>query len=411
MTTSDGLPSPAAELPFTHPLSPADRERLDQLRVRLEADRPTFVGYPCNQLPDFSELASFLRYMVNNVGDPFAGRGHIRQQTHDFEREVIHEFARLTHAPDGDYWGYVTNGGTEGNMYGLYLARELLPEGMVYFSEDTHYSVAKILRVLHARNIMIKSQPNGELDYQDLKETLRIHRDVPPIIFANIGTTMKGAVDDLARIRGIFEELAVQHYYVHADAALSGLILPFVADPPPFDFAGGAHSLSISGHKMIGSPVPCGVVLALKQHVDRIARSVEYVGVLDTTLSGSRSAINPLILWYALRRAGPDGFRRTIEGCLARADYAMARFAAVGIPAWRNRHSITVVFPRPSEEVFQKWQVAPYREIGHLITMPHVTEAIIDAFVADVAAHPLPHTRERFVIPPAVHTAANPLAA
>lgn len=399
MGKDDRVPSPGSALPFAQPLADADRARLDELRARLEADRPTFVGYPCNQLPDFSELSPFLRFIINNVGDPFAGRGHIRQQTHDFEREVIHEFARLTRAPTGDYWGYVTNGGTEGNMYGLYLARELLPDGMVYFSEDTHYSVAKILRVLHARNIMIKSQPSGELDYLDLKETLRLHRDVPPIIFANIGTTMKGAVDDLARIRGIFEDLAVQRYYLHCDAALSGLILPFVASPQPFDFADGAHSISISGHKMIGSPIPCGVVLALKQHVDRIARSVEYVGVLDTTLSGSRSAISPLILWYALRRAGPDGFRQTVETCLARADYAIARFADRGIPAWRNKNSITVVFPRPGEAVFRKWQVAPYRDIGHLITMPHVTEAIIDEFVADVAAHPLPHSRSPFTSP------------
>ena len=57
--------------------------------------------------------------------------------------------------------GTSPTGGTEGNMYGLYLGRELFPDGIVYFSEDTHYSVLKITRVLKARNIMIKSQPNG----------------------------------------------------------------------------------------------------------------------------------------------------------------------------------------------------------------------------------------------------------
>ena len=41
------------------------------------------------------------------------------------------------------------------------------------------------------RHIMIRSQPNGEIDYDDLRETVRIRRDVPPIVFANIGTTMK----------------------------------------------------------------------------------------------------------------------------------------------------------------------------------------------------------------------------
>lgn len=373
---------------FTRPLPDADRARLDALHARLQADRRTFVGYPCNQDEDFTALAPFLEFIINNIGDPFAGRTHIRQNTHDFECDVIREFARLTRAPEGDYWGYVTNGGTEGNMYGLYLARELLPDGVVYFSEDTHYSVAKILRVLHARNIMIKSQPNGELDYQDLKETLRLHRDVPPILFLNIGTTMKGAVDDLARIRRILDDLAIQRFYLHCDAALSGLILPFVPDPQPFDFADGAHSISISGHKLIGSPLPCGVALALKRNVDRIARSVEYVGVLDTTLSGSRNALTPLILWYALRRAGDDGFRQCVHRCLELADLAIERFAARGLRAWRNRNSITVVFPRPDDAVFRKWQVAPYGDLGHLITMPHVTPEMIEEFVADVAAHP-----------------------
>ncbi|WP_218279902.1 pyridoxal-dependent decarboxylase [Verrucomicrobium spinosum] len=97
------------------------------------------------------------------------------------------------------------------------------------------------------------------MDYSDLRETLRIHRDVPPIIFANIGTTMKGAVDNLHKIRAILDELAITNAYLHADAALSGMILPFVADPQPWDFAGGADSISISGHKFLGSPLPCGV--------------------------------------------------------------------------------------------------------------------------------------------------------
>ena len=111
-------------------------------------------------------------------------------------------------------------------MYGLYLARELFPEGIVYFSEQTHYSVAKILRLQHTRNIMIRALPNGEIDYEDLRESIRLRRDVAPIIFANIGTTMRGAVDDLSKIKAIFEELAIPAHYIHADAALSGMILP-----------------------------------------------------------------------------------------------------------------------------------------------------------------------------------------
>ena len=122
--------------------------------------------------------------------------------------------------------------------------RELLPEGIVYYSEQTHYSVSKVLRVLALRNIMIKTLANGEIDYEDLRETVRIHRDVPPIILANIGTTMKGAVDNVDTIQGVLRDFALPNFYIHCDAALSGMILPFVKDPEPYGFAAGIDSMS-----------------------------------------------------------------------------------------------------------------------------------------------------------------------
>ncbi len=363
-------------------LTPEDRAKLNALHGRLSALALRNIGYPCNQVFDYSELFRFLQFSLNNVGDPFTGSNY-RLNTHEFEREVMEEFARLTRAPEDDWWGYVTGGGTEGNMYGLYVARELHPEGICYFSEDTHYSVAKILRLQHTRSIMIKSTPDGSMDCADLRETLRIHRDVPPIIFANIGSTMKGASDDLAAMRAILDELAITSAYIHADAALSGIILPFVKKPQPWNFADGADSISISGHKLLGCPLPCGVVLARRKNVDRIARSIEYVGVLDTTIAGSRSAITPLMLWYRLKSLGHEGIAQIVQRSLQLADYAITQLQARGIKAWRHTHSITVVFPRPPESMMKKWIIAPKKDIGHIITLPHVTESVIDEFASD----------------------------
>jgi histidine decarboxylase len=372
-------------VPDLPPLSPPDAARLESLLEELRAGNHTNIGYPCNQLFDYSDLIPFYGLNANNIGDPWRSTNYT-QNTHEMECEVVSEFARLTEAPAGEFWGYITNGGTEGNMYGLYLARELHPGGMVYFSEDTHYSVAKILRLQNMRNIMIRSLADGSMDLEDLRETVRIHRDVPPIIFANAGTTMKGAIDDIAGIRALMEDLAITRYYIHADAALSGMVLPFVENPPAWNFAHGVDSMSISGHKMIGAPMPCGVALAKKSHVERIARSVEYVGVMDTTITGSRNAITPLMLWTAFRRLGDAGMKRRALQCLEVADYAVRSLRAAGIEAWRNAHSLTVVFPRPPQAIFDKWTIAPHRKIGHLITMPHVTRDIVDEFTADFAA-------------------------
>ncbi len=369
----------------SHPLKPDQQKRLDALLQKMEVEAGHFLGYPCTREFDYSSLYPFLAYPMNNVGDPFI-EGNYHLNSHQFEREVIQFFAKLTRAEEDEIWGYVTNGGTEGNMYGIYLAREIYPEGLVYYSEATHYSVPKILRMVHARNIMIKSQDNGEMDYQDLRETIRIHRDVPAIIFANIGTTMTGAVDNLVTIKQIFDEFAIQNFYIHADAALSGMILPFVDQPQAFDFADGIDSISISGHKMIGSPIPSGIALAKKTHVSRIARAVEYVSTFDTTVTGSRNAITPLFLWYAIHTKGRAGFRQIVKHCLDTADYAIKSFKQVGIDAWRNPNSITVVFPRCAEEVLKKWQIALQQDIAHIIAMPHVQKQQIDTLIADIVA-------------------------
>ncbi len=364
-------------------LPAADERRLEELLEYVRKQAQTFVGYPCRGYFDYSRLFDFLYYPINNVGDPFAPCTY-RVHTREVEREVLQWFAELNHIGEADYWGYVTNGGTEGNIYGLFLARELYPGGVVYYSEDTHYSVAKNLRVLNMRHIMIKSQPNGEIDYEDLYETMKIHRDVPPIIFANAGTTMTEAKDDITRIRAMLKDLAIPQSYIHVDAALCGMTLPFLDGAPVVDFRAGIDSISISGHKFIGCPFPCGIVLARKEYVNRIARSIEYVGTLDTTLTGSRNGVAALFLWYALRTIGKDGFRREVGECLEKAAYAVERFRVAGIEAWRNPHSITVVFERPPEEILERWQIAVQNRWGHIVVMPTITREKIDRLIEDI---------------------------
>ena len=357
-------------------------DRIHQVLSEFQLLSPFFAGYPVNQDFDYSPLYPLLGFAANNVGDPF---GHSRYQanTHETEREVVRAVAELVRLPADQAWGYVTSGGTEGNMYGIYVGREMLRQPIAYFSQDTHYSVLKILHVLNIRNIMIRSQDNGEIDYDDLRESIRINRDVPPLIVANIGTTMKGAVDDLDRIRGIIEDLALPRSYIHADAALSGMILPFVDDPQPFGFDSGIDSIAVSGHKLIGSPLPCGVVVTKREYTAQIGRAIEYVGALDTTLLGSRNAITPVIIWYSLTKHGQDGLRRIVARMLDTAEYAVQQFNANGIPAWRAKNSPIVVFPRPTAYVLFQWQLAPLGDIAHLITMPHVTRGMIDQVVAD----------------------------
>jgi len=364
-------------------LKKEDQDRLNTFLNKIKTETRNFLGYPVSKDFDYRTLFEFLKYPLNNLGDPFTPSTW-KVDSREFEREVIEFAANLFRAKDNDYWGYVTNGGSEGNLYGLYLARELYPKGIVYYSQDTHYSVSKNLHLLNMRHIMIRSQSNGEMDYDDLHETLKINRDKPAIIFANIGTTMTEAKDDLTKIKAILETLVMTEHYIHSDAALCGGLAPFIHPRAAFDFQDGADSISVSGHKSFGSPVPCGILVARKQNVSRIARSIAYIGSLDTTITGSRNGITPLFLWYTIKKLGAEGLKKRVNHSLAIAQYTENRLQKAGVNAWRNPNAVTLVFPEVPTVVREKWQLATSDGRTHLICMPNVTKDQIDEFINDL---------------------------
>jgi histidine decarboxylase len=357
----------------------------DQLQVLLNTIKQrskSFIGYPASVDFNYSELYPFLSYNLNNVGDPFV-ESNCDMHSKQFEREVLNFCADLFNAPKDNWWGYVTNGGSEGNLYALYLARELYPQGMVYYSEATHYSVQKNIHLLNMDSIVIRTNDKGEMDYEDLKETIQQHRHRPVIVLANIGTTMTEAKDNVPKIRSILKRYAIKSSYIHCDAALAGTYLSLLGQGL-FDFANGADSIAISGHKFIGSPIPCGVALVKKSYKERIGRSIPYIGTLDTTITGSRNGITPIFLWYAIQKMGKQGLLQRALDSLDVAAYAVKQLKEAGIAAWRNENALTVVFPQPTDIIRRKWQLASENGISHIICMPGITKAHIDDFVRDM---------------------------
>jgi len=366
-------------------LSTQHQQRLDTYKKVAQERMNHFLGYPIAQDFDYSELYPLLALPLNNIGDPMV------ESTYDLnsrsiEREVLDFFADLFHAPPQNWWGYVTNGGSEGNLYGLYVARELYPNGIVYYSESTHYSVQKNIQLLNIQSIVIRSKANGEMDYDDLHRMVELHRDKPVIILANIGTTMTEAKDDLAQIKSKLRACAVQNYYIHCDAALAGVYSALLNLSPGFDFLHGADSLAFSGHKFIGSPLPCGVVLVKKNYKDRIGKAIPYIGTVDTTITGSRNGHSPLFLWYAINKLGRKGLAERALRSMELAEYTVKKMQQDGIPAWRNPDALTVVFPAPPESLRKKWQIATDDQHSHLICMPGVTQQQVDEFIEEWVA-------------------------
>ena len=222
---------------------------------------PNQLGYQASLGENYEDVVSkYLGTFINNVGDPFVA-GTYTLNTKWMERNVLDHYASLWNAkwphdtrdPD-TYWGYVlTMGSSEGNIYGLWNARDYL-EGkfmltdkslnipisyytqaktskgkenahtpIAFYSQDTHYSVVKAITMLHiktyyevAMELYPDSCPLGgkwpvevpSVDgdtgpgYVDVKKLCKLveffaEKGYPVLIVFNYGTTFKGAYDNV----------------------------------------------------------------------------------------------------------------------------------------------------------------------------------------------------------------------
>jgi histidine decarboxylase len=80
---------------------------------------------------------------------------------------------------------------------------------------------------------------------------------------------------------------------------------------------------------------------------------------------------------------GMEGLKNRYLKSLEVALYCKEELIKIGIEAWSNEGSITVVLPKMSDEIKDKWQLAT-EDITHIICMPNVTKMQIDAFIDDV---------------------------
>jgi len=362
----------------------ASDERLAELHAEMLDRAGRYIGFPNSRVFDYSHLARFLKFNINNIGDPF--HPNSGTNTCAIEQEVIHFFASLFRLPEKDRWGYVTNGGTEGNLYGIHQGRETFPDAVLVFSEESHYCLKKIANILRMPSKTVPCRAHGEIDYDAFADVLAGLDGRPCVINLNIGTTFLGAIDRPQRILEILEARKCRNFHIHCDAALFGPMLPFVEGAPVFDFRLPISSISFSGHKLLGSPIPCGLVLCRKSGVRAFDGSAEYVGSIDTTISGSRDGFSVLLIWDSIMRLGLPGLAQLTRESFALAETATRALAAIGATPQRNEFSNIVVFENPGPALALKWQLATRGDFAHIVALPGVTESMLDRFVGDVKA-------------------------
>lgn len=358
-------------------------QRLDDYYARV-ADYRDSIGYPANLAIDYLHpLQRFMLLPFNNIGGIATKNGRdYPLSTIEYETEVIHFIAHLYGLEENDgYHGYITSGGTEANLYGLSRARDTCPEAILYFSESSHYSIPKSARLLAMPCRVVAADEQGEMDYRHLESLLQQDAPDAVILSLNIGSTMKGAIDRVDHLRGILQQRGIERFHIHCDAALFGMMLPFLPGSPCPDFRQGIHSLAISGHKFIGCPFPCGIVLTRSLPVTDY---IDYVQSRDTTLTGSRNGHAALLLWYALMTRGAQGLKQEVESCLELARYLQERLTALGHLNHRGPYSNIVWFKKPREAIIRTWDLAVEGALAHVVVMQHVDKNRLDRFLDDL---------------------------
>lgn len=329
----------------------------------------------------------------NNIG-PVDKETNYISHTKGTERYVISFMSDMLRLPHDNVWGYITANGTESNTQALYMARQIHSDGILYISADTHYSIPKIAKMLRIPLVVVKSTSNGEMNYLHFENELRKRLHAPAIVCANLGTTMKGAIDDTKEIFRILQKHGMEsRYYLHADGALMGFVLPLMQDA---DFSERhIHSISISCHKFLGVPFPCGFILMDKKLCNEALQKSPFVEIVDSndvTISGSRSGHAALFIQYAFEKYGMDGFRKDVAVCKDNAGYAVSAINKLGLghEAWKNNLSITIVLRKPADWVVKKWQLACVENLCHIVVLPHVTKELLDEFVDDLKISAFP---------------------
>lgn len=387
-------------------------------RKRLAESKNLLLGYPINMnTPPEAFFAwreqlfdtGLGRFAYNNVGNPFTA-SQIPFNSHDFERELILNFGNLYAFPGDNIWGFLSHSGTDSNMHGMYMGRTILHgrTGLMpkaYFTREAHYSVQILRDLLGMEGVEIGTLPDGSMDPEDLSRKLAENRRQPALVVATLGTTFKGAIDPIDRIR---EALTGYQSFLHLDAALFGGYLPYTAHANEAACQLGSNpamlrydAIAVSCHKFFGFPSPACLFVTTAGHFEEFNRyfskihNPEYIHHVPGTITCSRDAVKPAEFYFFSQAQAQAKLASDAESMLRNADYLVQqmqmKFAELN-PTRSNPLSNTVYFRKPNERIIQKYSLATMHltidgkaeEYAHVVVMPHVSREVLAEFLGDL---------------------------
>ncbi|MGZ5009757.1 MAG: pyridoxal-dependent decarboxylase [Methylobacter sp.] len=392
-------------------LSLADKSKLKKLKQ-------LFLGYPINMNTPSEDFFAWRQQLLdagintfayNNVGNPFKD-SPIPFNTHDFEQELILRFGKLYKFPSTNTWGFLSHSGTDSNMHGMYMGRTILKgrTGMLpkaYFTKEAHYSVQILRDLLGLETVFVRTLPDGGMDPSDLRQKLTDAPSYPALVIATIGTTFKGAIDQVDSIQ---EALKGHPSYLHLDAALFGGYLPFTSHAGEVSYLSRSNSalarydsIAVSCHKFFGFPSPAGLFITTKSHFDEFngffsqIHNPEYIHHVPGTITCSRDAVKPAEFYFYSTPSAMAKLTEDAQSMLQNTAYLMEQMQA-RLSHWQptrvNNLSNTIFFRKPSDRIVKKYSLATMhleinhakQDYAHVVVMPHVNREVLSEFLSDL---------------------------
>jgi histidine decarboxylase len=403
---------------YNHEEIPSINDPSLAAKAELGDQKNLFLGYPINMNTPVGEFFAWRRQLheagigssaFNNAGNPFK-QNAVPYDTHDFERDVIFRFGELLGFSLSDIWGFLSNSGTDSNMHGMYMGRTILKgrTGVVpkaYFTKEAHYSIQILRDLLGLDTVVVETLPDGSMDPKDLKLKLANHSNYPALVVATIGTTFKGAIDQVDGIQAVLEG---HPSYLHLDAALFGGYLPYtehasevlhrIESSPTIE---RYDSIAVSCHKFFGFPSPAGLFITTENRFNEFSEGFgqvhnpEYIQHIPGTISCSRDAVKPAEFYFF---STPSAMARQAEDAhliLQLTTYLLQQMQthfAYLLATRANDRSNTIYFRKPSNRIVEKYSLATMQlvqnnqrqDYAHVVVMPHVNQKVLTEFLTDL---------------------------
>ncbi len=355
---------------------------------------------------NFAALWWSKRYLINKAIDSLTSTDNLIKQQIKEEQELIQSLNKI---PMNSYQARAEHLQKVMDLRNSIndnksIVQQLITPTVFYSRNHTHYSVPKISEIQRFNIKPVTANPNGTMNLDEFRKELIFHLashpHCPIIAIANIGTTITGAIDDVPGIKKILEEIKPKpNYTIHMDGALTGFVMPIIkpfGDVKNYLSAIGANTLVFSAHKYPGLSQPCGIILATREFYEKAfektERGIDYVGnILDVTITGSRSGLNVLMFYNALRTFGMDKGNTILENMvkenIENGNYLRKKLIEIfGEDKVQFPYHFNILFPRPSAELAKKYQLMLTGETATICVLTNVTKDLIDKFIVDLKA-------------------------